>query len=109
VTQFVIVALALALLVGMSWRANARFAHAARLPMQWSLSGSVNWTAPRRLALAFMPLLAAILLTGTAVAPLFTPPRGGQDVVSALATMAATLIGVHALHLWLIDRTLRAD
>jgi len=28
------------------------------IPMQWSLSGNVNWSAPRLLAFAFVPILA---------------------------------------------------
>lgn len=102
--------LAIAMLASMSLMANARFRNERRLPMQWSLSGSVNWTAPRPLALAFTPVLAALCLSATAASAVLLQPRPGQEglVVPALIAVALTLVGVHALHLWLIARTLRS-
>jgi hypothetical protein len=55
VIQVCIVALALVTMIVMSIRANERFADTRRLPMQWSVSGAVTWTAPRLFALAFTP------------------------------------------------------
>jgi hypothetical protein len=52
-----IAVLTVAVLVAMSARANRRFKGEARLPMQWSFNGSVNWTAPRFVALAFNAVL----------------------------------------------------
>ena len=54
--QSIIALIAIGLLIRMSVRANARFREEVRLPMQWALDGSVNWTAPRGLALALTPI-----------------------------------------------------
>ncbi|WP_334164832.1 hypothetical protein [Phenylobacterium sp.] len=101
--------LALVTLAAMSLTANARFRAERRLPMQWSRTGAVNWTAPRPLALAFTPLLAALCLSATAASATFIPSRPGQEglVIPALIAAAGVFIGAHALHLWLIARTLR--
>ena len=53
---------AVAVLSALSLWADGRFSASDRLPMQWSLSGEVNWSAPRPLALAFVPVLAAFLM-----------------------------------------------
>ena len=101
--------LAIVTLTSMSLMANARFKSERRLPMQWSLTGSVNWTAPRPLALAFTPALAALCLSATAALATFVQPRSGQDglVSPSLVAVALTFVAAHALHLWLIGRTLR--
>ena len=39
-------------------RADASFHSEDRLPMQWGVTGEVTWSAPRRVALAFMPALS---------------------------------------------------
>ncbi|MBI1200243.1 MAG: hypothetical protein GC203_20485 [Phenylobacterium sp.] len=94
----------LALLTAMSLRANRRFKEERRLPMQWWLDGSVTWTAPRPVALAFMPVLAAACL-----APfIFLKPKAGQEhlVIPVIMFAALVLLGVHALHLWLMRWTL---
>ncbi|TXM67598.1 hypothetical protein FV222_20140 [Methylobacterium sp. WL103] len=59
--RFIAIA-AVAVLSALSLWANGPFSALDRLPMQWSLSGEVNWSAPRPLALAFVPVLAAILM-----------------------------------------------
>ncbi|CAN5426437.1 hypothetical protein BH09PSE4_BH09PSE4_12920 [soil metagenome] len=104
--QVCIAVLALLALTMMSLRANRRFSQERRLPMQWSLSGSVNWTAPRALALAFTPVFAAITLAASIVATITIGPRPGQegDVVPAILAVSLCFVGAHALHLWLIGR-----
>lgn len=93
----------------LAYRANARFRSAARLPMQWGLTGKVNWSAPRPVALAFMPVLAAALLGFITVMAMTVPPRPGQEhlVLPATLVMGAALVVAQLLHFWLIDRTLR--
>ncbi len=109
--QAFIALIAMIVLVVMSRRANRRFAQESRLPMQWSLAGSVNWTAPRALALAFMPLLGAIILTATTVATITMTPRPGQEGLEAsvIIVMSIGLVAMHALHIRLIRRTLRSS
>jgi hypothetical protein len=106
--QTAIALLAIAVLVAMSASANRRFKDEARLPMQWSLSGSVNWTAPRSLALAFTPVLASVCLLGFAAMSSYSQPRAGQEgfVIPVNIFMAVVFIAAHAFHLWLIERTL---
>lgn len=105
---FVIVMAAAVLLIAMSLRADARFRHAARLPMQWSFSGEVNWTAPRRIALALLPGLGIVMLTAMAAMMQITRPRPGQEGLEApvLVVAALILVGLHASHLWMVGRTL---
>ena len=99
----------IALLAAMSLRANRRFEMEPRLPMQWRLDGSVNWTAPRRLALAFTPVTAAVCLLAIAALTAFVKPRAGQEhlVLPVNLLTALVLLGVHWLHLWLMQRTIQ--
>jgi hypothetical protein len=107
----IIAILAVGLLTAMSLNANRRFKLERRLPMQWWLNGSVTWTAPRAIALAFTPVLAAICLSAIAALSISLEPRPGQEglVLPVNILMAATFIGIHALHLFLIERTLGSN
>lgn len=109
--QICIAALALLTLAVMSLRANSKFKQQQRLPMQWSLSGTVNWTAPRPLALAFTPCLAAAIIPSVVIATFVTKPRPGQEgfEIPVVLFMCLIFVAAHAFHLWLIDRTVRAD
>ena len=77
--QACIAALTICILAVMSIRANGRFKDEDRLPMQWSLDKSVNWTAPRPLALALTPVLAAIILSATVALTISVKPKAGQE------------------------------
>jgi hypothetical protein len=107
VVAMLIGAAAVALLCAMSLHANRRFGTEPRLPMQW-IGRSVTWTAPRPVALAFTPVLAAVCLTAIAALGAFRVPRPGQEglVIPLFLLVALAFLGVHALHLWLIQRTL---
>lgn len=97
--------IAVALLAAMSLHANRGFKTERRLPMQWWLDGSVTWTAPRPVALAFTPVLAAAILAPT---PFLKPKPGQEDLVIPVMIFAAlALVGVHALHLRLMQRTIQ--
>ncbi|MFE8107810.1 hypothetical protein [Sphingomonas melonis] len=93
----------------LAYRANARFRSADRLPMQWGLTGKVNWSVPRPVALAFMPVLATALLGFVTVMAMTVPPRPGQEhlVLPVSLMIGATLVVAQLFHFWLIDRTLR--
>lgn len=99
------------LLIGMSIVANARFRREDRLPMQWSVSGSVNWSAPRVPALMFTPALAICVLTLFVVGAMNVAPRPGQEgmVVPALAGLGSAFVVAHLFHLWLIAKALRRN
>lgn len=109
--QSAIALIAAAVLITMSLRANARFQSESRLPMQWSFRGSVNWTAPRGVALAVTPTLAICILTAAVVSTLIFEPRRGQEGFEGpiIVTLAGAFIGAHWLHLWLIGKTLSGN
>ena len=97
-----------AILAGLSVRANGRFRQHERLPMQWSLAGTVNWTAPRALALSLIPSLGTGLLSFIVLLALNVRPRAGQEGMILPVTMlvGAAFVGAQLLHFWLIERTL---
>lgn len=103
--------IALVVVVGLaaaSIRANRRFSREERLPMQWSFTGKVNWTAPRRVALAFTPVLAAIILGAAVIAiELSGDARPGQEGMgpAVIFLVGIVFLLVHLLHLRLIART----
>jgi len=109
--QVCIAVLGIIALSVMSLRANRRFKQAQQLPMQWSLSGGVNWTVSRPLALAFTPVLAATILIGVALATIVNTPRSGREGlgVPVVTVMCLSFLAAHVLHLWLIERRLKAD
>lgn len=87
----------------LAYRANARFGSEARLPMQWGFTGQVNWSAPRRVVLAFMPVLAIFLLSFFTIMSINVRPRAGQEglVFPILVVMGVTLIAAQLFHFWL--------
>ena len=96
------------ILAGLSVRANVRFQQHERLPMQWSLAGTVNWTAPRAFALTLIPALGTGLLSFITLLALNVRPRAGQEgmVLPVIMLVGAAFVGVQILHFWLIERTL---
>jgi len=107
--QSVIVLSAVCLLIGMSLRGNTRFRHEKRLPMQWSLDGSVNWTAPRAAALALTPILATFSLGASVAMSWFLKPRPGQEgmEIPVISFVALVFLAAHGFHLWMIGKTLK--
>lgn len=102
-------------MIGLSIRANARFRQEKTLPMQWRLSRSaplsrsVNWSAPRVVALSFTPCLAIGVLALFNIGAVTLTPRPGQEwmVVPILIFMGSMFVAAHIFHLWLIEKTLR--
>lgn len=107
-TEIAVTLLTLATLIAMSVRYDRRRGGTARLPMQWSSPGRVNWTAPRRVALAFTPVLAVVVLVAIQVTAHMAPRKSGPDgsVLPVLLSAALLLVVAHAIHLRLCDRTL---
>ena len=74
---------------------------ASQLPMQWGLSGQVNWSAPRWVALAFFPVFGGFVLGVVALLP------ADQGAVPATLISAGSFILSNLLYLWLLHRHLR--
>ena len=98
------------LAVAIAMVANYSFRGEARLPMQWSITGKVNWTAPRVVGVSFFPIVTFFVLGLIWFASL-KPTRLGQQglVVPILLATGTTLIAIQLLHLWFASRTLRRD
>lgn len=96
--QSIIALIAIGLLIRMSFRANARFRKEVRLPMQWALDGSVNWTAPRGFALAMTPALASCSLSAIVAVTLFLTPRPGQEGGTSRSVRQITLSRTNGEH-----------
>ncbi|WP_425096214.1 hypothetical protein [Thalassovita sp. S70] len=75
--------------------------HADRLPMQFSLTGHAGWSAPRMVALAFLPALAFVTMLGVG----FIPAQ--QGLREAQGISAVSFILGHLFYLWLLRRHLR--
>jgi hypothetical protein len=77
--------------------AYARIAPDSRaVPMQWSLSGKVNWAAPRALAFASIPMLAIALMTVLAA----TRAGHGRNI----GLVGILLFASQAMHIALVSR-----
>lgn len=100
----VLVCLTLGVLTAASVFADRRFRALERIPMQWGLGGKVNWTAPRRIGLAFTPVLAALVLTAMSIVP---GDQARTDSSVALTVAALVFVAAHLLHLYLIARSTR--
>jgi hypothetical protein len=109
--MLVVSAVFVVILTALAYRANTRFRSESRLPMQWGITGAVNWSAPRSVALAFIPILAIGALGFQVFMAMNVPARTGQEglVFPVLVGTGVTLVAVQLLHLWLIERTLRRN
>ena len=96
---------------GVAYRANARLRSEDRLPMQWLLPDEVIWSAPRLIALAFVPALAFLSFAGLTVLSLYTRPRPGQEsmVIPSMIAIGLGFLAVQLFHLWMIERTIRRN
>lgn len=77
-----------------------------RLPMQWSLTGEVNWSASRHLALMLTPILATLTLLCVGLSFIASEALGSRESLTATAAISGCFLGAHALHLYLISRKL---
>lgn len=101
-------------MIGLSMRANARFRHEKRLPMQWMISRSeplsktVIWSAPRVVALSFTPFLTICMLVLFTIGAMTLTPRPGQEwmVIPVLIFIGGGFVAAHAFHIWMIGKTL---
>ena len=96
-------------LCGIACWADARFRAEERLPMQWWVDGRVTWSAPRRIAVAFIPGLSTSMLVGLGVLLSYGRPRPGQEglVIPSIIALGLIFLGAPLFHLWMVDRTIR--
>lgn len=99
---FVAILIVLAMAVISAWAYFIIAPGQKRLPMQWSLSGKVNWTAPRLMAFLLTPALVALVM-------LFVVLLETDPVERDMSLLALSVIGpiVHLLHIILIARKAR--
>lgn len=92
-------------------RANARLRDRDRLPMQWWLNGDVTWSAPRPIALAFIPATTLLVLAILTVLMAYTQPRPGQEgmVIPTVIALGMLFLAAQLFHIWMIERTFRRD
>ena len=86
-----------ALLIALARRADRTLPAAKRLPMNFGPDLSPGWTAPRAIALAVIPGLAALVLLPTSLVP-------GAEI--GLVVAALSFIAAHVFYMWLIRRAL---
>lgn len=91
-------AIVAAILVGIAVCANFALPAADYLPMQWGLTGNVNWSAPRKLALAMMPTLYVL----SSLPFLFMPSRLEAPFIGLGLIFGA----IQCLHIALVWRSL---
>lgn len=104
-------------MIGLSIWANARFRREKNLPMQWTISRSeplsktVIWSAPRVLALSFSPVLAICVLVLISIGAMTLTPRPGQQgmLLPSLIFIGGVFVGIHVLHLWLIEKAVNRN
>ncbi|MAK83411.1 MAG: hypothetical protein CMJ17_16300 [Phenylobacterium sp.] len=96
-------------LAAMSLAFARRAPAGTKLPMQWGLGRRPIWSAPRGIALAITPLLAAFTLTPFSLASLWVEPDEQLEFRLVLALVSLAYIAVHALHLYLLSRWLRSQ
>jgi hypothetical protein len=99
------------ILSGLALQANTRLRSEVRLPMQWWLDGEVTWSAPRHIALAFIPALALVTFASLIFISFSIQPRPGQEgmVLPAFGGIGILFVAVQLLHLWLIHKTLHRN
>lgn len=110
-TAIILLATYMAMAAWMYDRAQKRFRHRAKLPMQWGLNRRPNWYAPRHVALIVTPILGGIgfLAAALIVATMPQPPIGTTDQVDCLLVGLGSLgLAVYAGYLWLVARWDRA-
>jgi hypothetical protein len=103
---FGVACVTLAVLIAVSLVADRAFSSEPRLPMQWTLTGSVVWSAPRRRALLFTPVLSAVILFAIAGVLSVLGEEDSTNGLLAMCVVSGMLVGVHGFHLWLVRRTL---
>jgi hypothetical protein len=98
-------------LCGVAYRANARVQSEYRSPMQWLLPDEVIWSAPRRIALAFVPALALVSFAGLAVLSLYARPRPSQEgmLIPSMIAIGLVFLAIQIFHLRMIERTIYRD
>lgn len=92
-------------------RADRRFRHHAKLPMQWGLDRRPTWYAPRRTALIVTPILGGIGFLLMALITVTSPPppvEATAEINGLLFGLGALGMAVYAGYLWLVGRWDRA-
>lgn len=94
-----------AIMVGIAIFAHRRFGGGGVLPMQWALGKQIMWSAPRGIALGFVPVIGAVILFAIAFGEGRDPSGEAGAALEVQAMIGVALVAGQLLHLWLIRRT----
>lgn len=103
---FVTAAAFTAILIAIAIAADRRLGDRGDLPMQWTLGGHATWSAPRRFALAFVPLIGIVILFGIAFGENGDSTGDGRASRDVQAVIGVALVAGQLLHLYLVRRLL---
>ena len=93
----------------LSWCTGHNLPGVTVWPMQWGLDGKPTWHAPRSVALAFVPVLAALVLLGVSVARhgAVKPGIAGMQILIAVTFLVADLLYLYFAYRTLADGSSR--
>lgn len=108
---WIILAIFTALMVLVAYLAHVYLPEAKRVPMQWSLRGQVNWSAPRAIGLAFYPVLGFAFMFAYIMLMKYVGPRQGQEnlVVPIMVFSGCILVIIQVISAIMAFRSLRNE
>ena len=95
------------MVIAIAIRANVVLRQEDRVPMQWGITGEVNWTAPRLIGLSVIPAISIVIIILFCLTNVW-PTRPGQEQLRlpVLLVSGVGLVAAQLLHLWLVFKTL---
>ena len=92
-----------------AYASNYRFRAEKYIPMQWSISGSVNWSAPRLIAFYLLPVMSSAFIIVYCTFPALFVPKPGSEKLAVLAPsiVVTTFAIVQLVHFWGVSKTIQ--
>jgi hypothetical protein len=94
-----------AVLIALSAVAALLFPKGAKVPMQWGINGNPTWTAPVGIAVAFTPMIAAVVF---AVTLGLSYGKAQSPIDRILALQVVVFVLAHIGHLYFALRHFRS-
>lgn len=106
---FIVAVIVTIAMVGFALLAHASLPKTKQIPMQWSLRGEINWTAPRAFGLGFFPLLGFTCMVAYILLMEYAGPRPGQEnlVIPVMIILGAVLFTIQIIHAYMASKSLR--